>query len=104
MTPQSQMKGVSRCTANQTIPLTAFLTRTPSLTSLLTDLHHFDVSKRLEVWQCCGGGGYADVYAGRLEVKHNDDDENDDRFVKVAVKRFRIFAHTDGESSMVCRQ
>ena len=74
----------------------------PSLESLLSELHDFDISKRLTVGEWRAGGGYADVYEGELKLRKQDDGGKEREFTKVAVKRLRVLMNADSGSARVC--
>ena len=97
---RTEMKSIrirDRVTSFDNLPTT-----NPSLESLLSELHHFDVSKRLKVGEWRAGGGYADVYEGELKLRKQDDGGQEREHIKVAVKRLRVLMNADSGSTRVC--
>ena len=101
--PPSRTGVAPRRTSSQGHSLGDSFINNPVLSSLFSEFHEFDLSRRLKVGQWQGGGGYADVYDGNLRLSKLGKGRGNSEYVKVAVKRFRPFSTADDNTAGVRR-
>ena len=81
--------GDRTCSHDLTLSVPGQAQSVASLTTLLRQIKHLDLSERVNVGRPMASGGYADVYEGTFVVQGRE------QLLKVAIKRFRVFMHED---------